>query len=85
MAVMVHTVAMPGVAVAAVVMRGLGTRAGASALNTFFLREIVHRSDCTRMRPATHTLDWVAGRSQLRERKVSETSRRIVRFALLRE
>ena len=85
MAVVVRAVAMPGVTLAAVIMGVSRTRAGASPLKTFFLREIVHQSDCTRMRPATHTLDCALGRGQLREHEVAGRAIMISRFALLRE
>ena len=82
---MVRAVAMPGVTLAAVIMGVSHTRAGASPLKTFFLREIVHQSDCTRMGPPAHSLHWEPGRSELRARQALKSLRANLRFALLRE
>jgi hypothetical protein len=83
--VIVHAVAMPSVTVDTMVVRGLGSRAGTSALKTFFLRKIVHQSDSTRMGLPMHSVESAFGRSQLRSRQALKRPRPIARFALLCE
>jgi hypothetical protein len=70
------------VGVASVAMAGVVIPACAGA---FFVGEIVHQSDCTRMGPPAHSLHWEPGRSELRARQALKSLRANLRFALLRE